>query len=293
MCGRGGVVDAATMTSQRCCVGSTGMPSPQGLENGLRVPQRRVERKTGGKSLEAENKELRARLEALEVNAEEQGSQVQQRMSEKDLYQIHQVDFPWKRMLHWGTCEGERVEGTICKEEKEKRNSQGKDPRTFEENGQGGDLITHETNSRGRDPRTLKKGGELRKKRKEEKWKKRKKKKKKKGEAQKKLVEKSAKKGSQASWRRRGKKKRKKRKAKRKTDVPEKDKSRGSLEDGSFSFCYWSRIGCVSMLQRKDCREDGDGKDAAARSPSEREQMDGWRRIHKGGDSQKEQTGLI
>ena len=74
---------------------------------------------------------------------------------------------------------GKWDERVFCKEEKEKRNSQGKDPRTFEENGQGGDLRTHETNSQGRDPRTLKKGGVLRKKRKEEKWKKKRKKKKK------------------------------------------------------------------------------------------------------------------
>ena len=52
------------------------------------------------------------------VNAEEQGSQVQQNMSENDFYQIPQVDVPWrKRMLHWATCEGEKVEGTYCKKE--------------------------------------------------------------------------------------------------------------------------------------------------------------------------------
>ena len=54
------------------------------------------------------------------VKAEEQGSQVQLRMSEKYFYQIHQVNFPWTRMLHWGTSEGESVEGTLCKEEKKR-----------------------------------------------------------------------------------------------------------------------------------------------------------------------------
>ena len=86
-------------------------------------------------------------------------------------------------MLHWGTCEGERVEGTCYEEEKENRHSQGKDPRTFDENSQGGDLRTLETNSQGRDPRTLKEPVERwrgQEKRKEKKWKKKRKKKKKK-----------------------------------------------------------------------------------------------------------------
>ena len=72
------------------------------------------------------------------------GSQVQQRMSEQDLYQTPQVDSRWKGMPHW---RGGRVEGAFCKEEKEKRNSQGKDPRTIDGNSQGGDLSTPETNS--------------------------------------------------------------------------------------------------------------------------------------------------
>ena len=61
------------------------------------------------------------------VKVEEQGSQVQQRVSGKDFYQIPQADVPWmrKEMLHWGTCEGEKVEVTFGKKEKEKRNSQG------------------------------------------------------------------------------------------------------------------------------------------------------------------------
>ena len=56
------------------------------------------------------------------VKAEEQGSQVKQRMSERDLYQVLQVDVPWmrKNILQWETCEGRRVE-------------EGKDPRTLKE----------------------------------------------------------------------------------------------------------------------------------------------------------------
>ena len=46
VCGRGGVVGAATMTSQQVCVGSTGRRSPQGLENGLRAFQRQAGTKT-------------------------------------------------------------------------------------------------------------------------------------------------------------------------------------------------------------------------------------------------------
>ena len=39
-------------------------------------------------------------------------------------------------------------------EQKQKRNNQGKDPRTIEENSQGGDLNTLEANSQAEDPRT-------------------------------------------------------------------------------------------------------------------------------------------
>ena len=108
------------------------------------------------------------------VNAGEQ-EVMQQRMSEKGLHQIPQVDFPWKRMLRWGTCEGKRIEETFFfKKNKKKRNSHGKEPRTFDENGQGGDLSTLITNSQGEDPRTLKESVQrwrVQKKRKEKKWK--------------------------------------------------------------------------------------------------------------------------
>ena len=79
----------------------------------------------------------------------------------------------WKRLLE-------------KKKEKEKRNSQGKDPRTFDENSQGGDLRTPETNSQGEDPRTFKESVErwrVQKKRKEKQWKKKKKRKEKKKKA--------------------------------------------------------------------------------------------------------------
>ena len=58
------------------------------------------------------------------------------------------------------------------------RNSQGKDPRTFDGNRQGGDLSTPTTNSQGEDTRTFKELVErwrVQKKRKDKKWKKKKK----------------------------------------------------------------------------------------------------------------------
>ena len=47
MCGRGGAAGGATVTSQRGCVGSTGKPLPQGMEDCLRALRRQAERKTG------------------------------------------------------------------------------------------------------------------------------------------------------------------------------------------------------------------------------------------------------
>ena len=54
------------------------------------------------------------------AKAEEQGSQVKQRMSEKE---IPQVDLPLirKKMLQWKTCEGEKVDGDSWYERKEKQ----------------------------------------------------------------------------------------------------------------------------------------------------------------------------
>ena len=49
------------------------------------------------------------------VNAEEQGSQVQQRMSEKDLYQILHVDSRRKRMLHLGLVKGKGLREPFVK----------------------------------------------------------------------------------------------------------------------------------------------------------------------------------
>ena len=77
--------------------------------------------RTPASSLELDLCRVRVHL----VFAEEQGSQAQQRMNEKDLHQTPQVGFPWKRMLRWETCEGERVEGTFRKEEKEKEKQLG------------------------------------------------------------------------------------------------------------------------------------------------------------------------
>ena len=71
MCGRGGVAGAALMTSQQVCVGSTGGRLPQGLENGLSTSSGEEDKKS--KKMEAENMELRARIEALEKKGEESG----------------------------------------------------------------------------------------------------------------------------------------------------------------------------------------------------------------------------
>ena len=63
------------------------------------------------------------------------------------------------------TCGWKWDDKDFCNKRKEKRNSQGKDPRTFDENSQGCDLSTQERNSQGEDPRTLKdnsQGGDLR-----------------------------------------------------------------------------------------------------------------------------------
>ena len=47
----------------------------------------------------------------------------------------------------------EKIEGTCCEQEKEKRNSQCKDPRAFDGNSQGADLSTPKANSQGKGPK--------------------------------------------------------------------------------------------------------------------------------------------
>ena len=88
-------------------------------------------------------------------------------------------------------------EGDCGQKEKSKKNSQGKDPKTFEINCQGEDPRTFEGNSQAKDASTLKGRGHqakrwrVQEKRKEEKWKKKKKKEKEEGKAlKKKMVEK-------------------------------------------------------------------------------------------------------
>ena len=111
------------------------------------------------------------------AKAEEQGSQVKQRI-EKDLGQMPRgVEVRWKRMHSCENWEWKWDARGSCKEQEEKRNSQGKDPRTFDEKMQGGDLSAPETNSEGEDPRTFEGSLERRrvqKKRKEKQWKKKK-----------------------------------------------------------------------------------------------------------------------
>ena len=149
----------------------------------------------------------------------------------------------------------------LIKKTTEKRNSPGKDPRTFDENNPGGDFGTLETHSHGEYPRTFKEPVQrwrVQKKRKEQKWKKKKKKK----DKRKKV------KYRRSSWWKKAagriasffvtklkKKKRKQRKAERVTNVPERDKSWASREDCYFSICLRHRTGCVSTLHQKDCRK--------------------------------------
>ena len=75
-----------------------------------------------------------AKVEEPEIQA--------QKMSEKDLYLISRVDVRWKRMPSQATCEWKWMREFFAEEEKEKRNSQGKDPRIFPGNSQGKDTRT-------------------------------------------------------------------------------------------------------------------------------------------------------
>ena len=70
MCGRGGVAGAVAVTSLRGCVGSTGRRSQQGeWSAGSTTSSGEDDRKT--RSLEAENKELQARIDPLEKKGRE------------------------------------------------------------------------------------------------------------------------------------------------------------------------------------------------------------------------------
>ena len=105
--------------------------------------------------------------------------QVQQGIK-KDLCPTLQADFRWKEVHIYEKYEWKWDERDRCFEQKEMRNSQGKDPKTFEENSQGGGFRTLEANSQGEDPRTFKDPVErwrVQEKQKEEKWKRKKKKK--------------------------------------------------------------------------------------------------------------------
>ena len=184
---------------------------------------------TPANSLELDLPRIRVHL----AKAEEQGSQVQQRVSEKDLYQLHQVDVPWMRqkMLHWGTCEGEKVEGTLGK--KEKKNTQGKDPRTFKESVERWRVL---------------------RKRKEKKWRQRKKKKDKKNKVKyrrsvwwKKAKERIAK--LFAAKLKQGKKEKEGRNNGKRTKTRQ---VLGKSGRWLFSLSLWHRTGCVLTQQQKD-----------------------------------------
>ena len=124
MFGRDGVAGAATMTSRQGCVGSAGKRLPQGEENGLRALRRRAERKKG------ETKAWRQRTRSFDPGLRAwKRTKVKQSKEGKGFHQ------------------GERAVWKKSKNIREKRNSQGKDPRTFDENSQGGNLRTLKTNS--------------------------------------------------------------------------------------------------------------------------------------------------
>ena len=124
-----------------------------------------------------------------------------------------------------------RLRGLWKNKEKRERESQGKDPRTFDGNSQGGDSSTFKA--------PVERWRVLRK-RKEKKWRKKKKR----------WVEKDERKVCTffaATLRKR-------RRAERVKNVPGRDKSWASREDCYFSLCLWHRIGCVLTLQQNDCR---------------------------------------
>ena len=76
------------------------------------------------------------------------------------------------------------------------------------------------------------------------------------------------------------------------TNAPERDESWGSLEDCSFSLCFWDRIDLCQSCSRRSAGKDGDdGKVAAAASLSER--PGGWRRFHKGVEAAKRKAKML
>ena len=91
------------------------------------------------------------------MNAEEQENQAHQGMAKED-YPTPQLDLRWKKMHCLENDENWERIGELrgcCLEQKEKRNSQGKDPKTSQENSHGRDPNTLERNSQGEDPRTF------------------------------------------------------------------------------------------------------------------------------------------
>ena len=92
------------------------------------------------------------------ANAEEQENQAHQVIA-KEAVPTPQLDLRWKKMHCVENIENwERIWELrgCCLEQEDKRNSQGKDPKTLQENSQGRDPNTLERNSQGEDPRTLK-----------------------------------------------------------------------------------------------------------------------------------------
>ena len=176
-------------------------------------------------------------------------------------------DKGWKEGEHWQN------------EKKKVKNSQGKDPRTFEGHSQGQDPRTFNGNSQENDPSTFEdrshqaRRWRIQKKRKEEKWRKRKKKKKKKKKKKRKKV-----KYRKRRWWKRCKefiislfmlRVRKGRKEKE-SKIPWE-----SLGSGSSPFAAGAELAmCQCSSSRSEEKDVGDGEDAAG-SVGKRRQMGG------------------
>ena len=148
---------------------------------------------------------------------------------------------------------GEKVEVTFGQKEK-KRNSQGKDPRTFDENSQGGETSTPEAESQGKDSRTFKEPVErwrvLRKRKVNKRRKKKKIKDKKKNMKNRKNGWwKKAKESIAKCFAAKLKEGEKEKKGEKKEKQDE-----ASLGRWLFSSCLWHRTGCVLTQQQKDCK---------------------------------------
>ena len=73
-------------------------------------------------------------------------------------------------------------------------------------------------------------------------------------------------------------------------NAPGRDKSWASLEDCYFPSAYCTKLALCQRCSRIAAKDGDDGEVVESGSASER--VDGQRRLHKGGNSQKEKTDL-